>query len=158
MWLILHRWSLTFFFKETLILVPFVLFKSVRKGVAWARKSICLSSLSFLFLLCYWIIVFLCVVSVVDRLFWEPTEWQKLRLCTYTLQRPGTEHFEVCSLQFFILLKLEERVCGKWLHLNLVPIRKSYVGEEQFLGWFMAWEWIADPWSWSLLVWTLRTS
>lgn len=24
-------------------------------------------------------IVFLCVVSVVDRLFWSPTEWQKLQ-------------------------------------------------------------------------------
>lgn len=58
-------------------------------------------------------IVFLCVVSVVDRLFWEPYRMAETEdVHSHCRARKGA-FYETCSLQFFILLKLEERVCGE---------------------------------------------
>ena len=58
-------------------------------------------------------IVFLCVVSVVDGLFWEPYGMAEAEVVYSHCRGQEQSILGDCSLQFFILLKLEERVCGE---------------------------------------------
>lgn len=76
--------------------------------------KICLSllSLNFLFLTVLLEIVFICVVNIARTgCSGIPKERQKQRVNVHTARASNRGFYEVRSLQFFILLKFEERVC-----------------------------------------------
>lgn len=114
--MILHKWSFKFFsLRETfdlLFLCSNVFKFNEKRSVSWKISS--LLSLNFLFLTIFLDTVFICIERCCeDKLFWDPHRIQKLKVNMHTARARNTVFYEACSLQFFILLKLEERVCGE---------------------------------------------